>query len=430
LSVSDFDLISSTIQRAVESTSTSRDPAGGKFYVGYSGGLDSSVLLHAAHQLYPERLIALHVNHGLQVAADHWQSHCARVCSDWQIEFRSRAVEVAGGNLEAASRVARYAYFTDQLSVGDLLLLAHHQDDQAETVLLRLAQGRGLIGMPGQRPVGQGTLLRPLLSLPRSVLESYARRWRLRWVEDPSNTDTALDRNYLRAQVMPALRARWPGIGEAFEEILSQRRSIDEKLLADLAPLSAALAIDRLRCESEAATVELLRVWLLARHAVAPSSRALRSFVAQLDAPADRQPALTLNTGSLRRYRQSIYHVPDRPLLEASYPLVPPVTLLLPHGKLQVSASAGTGFTLTGDARVVFPDQQLTAERRLLLRGHRRDLKKLLQQADVPPWERSCYPLLEDAGGIVAVPGVGYRDCAPPEDGGRLWQVAWFPHVH
>jgi len=398
-------------------------------YVGYSGGLDSTVLLHAAHRLYPQRMVALHVNHALHADAGAWQRHCAAVCRDWQIQLLSREVSIAGGNVEAAARAARYGYFEEVLGAADVLLLAHHQDDQAETVLLHIAQGRGLIGMPEQRSLRRGHLLRPLLKLPRTVLEEYASAWKLGWVEDPSNADVAMDRNYLRAHVFPALRARWPGIGGALEEVLAQRRSVDEMLLASLEPEVASIAMSRLRGKSVAAAVELLRVWLLARHAVAPSGRALASFVAQLDTPADRQPALLLNVGSLRRYRDRIHHVSDRPRLEASYALELPGSLSLPHGVLEVVHGCKAGFAPSGAVYVVFRHDRAGYSDKLLLRGHRHVLKKLLQEADVPPWDRGCYPLLVDAAGIVAVPGVGCRDTDPTIQS-ELWQANWQPRVH
>ncbi|MFP6835472.1 MAG: tRNA lysidine(34) synthetase TilS [Pseudomonadales bacterium] len=398
-------------------------------YVGYSGGLDSTVLLHAVNRLYPGRVVALHVNHGLHADAGLWQRHCAEVCRDWRIELRSREVSIPGGNVEAAAREARYGFFEEELGVADVLLLAHHQDDQAETVLLRIAQGRGLIGMPGQRSLRNGQLLRPLLKLPRAELERYASSWQLNWVEDPSNADIGFDRNYLRARVLPALRERWPDIGGALEEILAQRRSIDAILLDDLQPENASIEIDGLRGKTTAATVERLRVWLRARHAVAPSGRALASFVAQLDAPTDRQPALVLNVGSLRRYRGRVHHVPDPPRLEVNYLMELPGALSLPHGVLEVTRGHESGFSPTGKVSVVFRRDRAEYNDRLLIRGHRRELKKLWQSAEVPPWERECYPLLMDGAGIVAVPGVGYRD-VDPEKQLQVWQANWQPQVH
>jgi tRNA(Ile)-lysidine synthase len=274
--------------------------------------------------------------------------------------------------------------------------------------------------------VGQGSLLRPLLSVPRAELQAYARLHDLPWVEDPSNADLALDRNYLRARIMPLLRERWPAIGVAFEELIDQRRSVDEMLLGGLDPASGMIAIDDLRSGPEAVSAERLRVWLLARRAVAPSGRALQSFVAQLAAPADRQPALALNTGTLRRYRESVYHVLEQPALQTSYAVAVPGSVTLPHGELRVSRCEEGGFSASGEVRAVFRRDRVDVDERLLVRGHRRGVNKLLQEAAVPPWERECYPLLIDDMGLAAIPDVACRDAGAsmcPEK--KLWQANW-----
>lgn len=421
---------STAVRNAVASAVADEVAADRTLYVGYSGGLDSTVLLHVACRLFPQRVAAAHVNHGLHADAGSWQRHCERVCAEWGVVLHSREVEVGSGNLEAAARAARYEYFAELLGSDDVLLLAHHQDDQAETVLLRIAQGRGLIGMPRRRAVGQGSLLRPLLGVPRRELRAYAQLHDLRWVEDPSNADLALDRNYLRATIMPLLRERWPAIGVAFEELMEQRHSVDEMLLGGLDPASGMIAIDDLRSGPEAVSAERLRVWLLARRAVAPSGRALHNFIAQLGAAADRQPALALNTGTLRRYRQSVYHVLDQPALQTSYAVALPGSVSLPHGELRVSRCEAGGFAAAGEVRAVFPRDRVDLDDRLLVRGHRRGVNKILQEAAVPPWERECYPLLVDDMGLAAIPNAACRDAdTSPTAVKKLWQANWRPLV-
>ncbi|MCB1676716.1 MAG: tRNA lysidine(34) synthetase TilS, partial [Halioglobus sp.] len=174
------------------------------WYVGYSGGLDSTVLLHLLQQWRTANprspaLTAIHVNHCLQSGADAWQAHCEHLCRELGVPLVSRAEPVRAGaqGIEAAARAVRYRIFERQLQAGAVLFLAHHLDDQVETFFLRLLRGAGLQGlaaMPARRSLGGGLLARPLLQRPRSQLEDYAREHQLRWVEDPSNTDTALDR--------------------------------------------------------------------------------------------------------------------------------------------------------------------------------------------------------------------------------------------
>ena len=188
------------------------------WHVALSGGLDSTVLLHLLvqlrqiHSLPP--LAAVHVHHGLQVAADAWPAHCQALCDALSVPLQVFRVQVqAGASLERAARDARYQAFVAVTQAQEVLLTGQHRDDQAETVLFRLLRGTGvsgLAGMPHQRTLGEGHLCRPLLDVSRAELEVYARAHALTWVEDPSNTQTDFSRNYLRHEVFPALTKRWP----------------------------------------------------------------------------------------------------------------------------------------------------------------------------------------------------------------------------
>jgi len=218
----------------------------GPLTVGFSGGLDSSVLLHRlAHDpaLRTRGLSALHVHHGLYPDADLWQQHCVDLCAQWQVPLACIRVEVqrhSGNGLEAAARDARHAAFAGALPAGGILTLAQHQDDQAETVLLRALRGSGVDGLAAMRPwraFADGWLWRPLLALPRARLLDYARAHGLRWIEDSSNRDLQFDRNWLRREIMPKLSARWPHAaarlahvaalqGEALELLDAETRSV------------------------------------------------------------------------------------------------------------------------------------------------------------------------------------------------------------
>ena len=192
--------------------------------IALSGGIDSTALLHALSALcrrYPDnRLRAMHVNHGLQAAAAAWSSQCEQRCAALAVPLTILTVHVpesGGQGLEAAAREARYAALHDALSPGELLLTAHHRDDQVETLLLRLLRGagpQGLASISSRRPFGPGTLLRPLLDIGRDEIEAYAHGAGLDWIEDPANADEQFDRNFVRHRVVPLLRERWPGLGE------------------------------------------------------------------------------------------------------------------------------------------------------------------------------------------------------------------------
>lgn len=187
----------------------------GRWLVGFSGGLDSTVLLHALKTLVDKQsLVAIHINHGLSANADAWQRHCQAVCQRWGLPLHVERVEIAGeGAIEERARKARFEAFAQAMAKGDCLLLAHHRQDQAETVLFRLLRGAGVAGLGAIRPqrsFAGGQILRPLLAVDRADLEAYARAQDLVWVEDESNTNTSFDRNFLRQKILPALRSRWP----------------------------------------------------------------------------------------------------------------------------------------------------------------------------------------------------------------------------
>jgi tRNA(Ile)-lysidine synthase len=400
----------------------------GPVLVGFSGGLDSTVLLHAASRVArsasAHRIVALHVNHGLQPGADAWEAHCARVAAELGVAFTARRVAVQRrGSLEAAARRARYAVFSDCLETpGACLLLAHHRDDQAETGLLRLLQGRGLYGMPAERPLGAGRLLRPLLGLSRQALERYARSQGLRWIDDPSNADPVHDRNFVRHQVLPGLRERFPAIDEALLQAIAARRARDAHLLDSTSERLAAtsVALPWLFALEPAGQLAWLRLWLGVHGRALPTGRALRSLLDQLGAAGDRQPRLVLDRGELRRYRGRLWLVDPPPAPAPQELLALPARLQFPHGELAV-VPAPCGFAVRGPLTVRFR----AGGEGIRSGGHLRSVKQLLQAHGVPPWDRSGYPLLFDADGLAAVPGLAERD--PTGDGPRyraLWRRA------
>ncbi|MEQ8483416.1 MAG: tRNA lysidine(34) synthetase TilS [Pseudomonadales bacterium] len=383
--------------------------APGRVFVAFSGGLDSTVLLHAAVRSRRDDLAAVHVNHGLHADAGSWQARCGAVCDRWGVPLVTRAVAVSRrGNLEAQARSARYGAFSALLErAGDRLLLAHHRDDQAETALLRLLQGRGLYGMPAERALGCGRLLRPLLALPRGDLEAYAAAWGLDWIEDPANADLRFDRNFVRHRLLPALRGRWPDADRAIVAALPPPPSPGGPV-----PVAELLALS-----SEEAVSEL-RGWLSAHGARSPRAAALAEFLRQLRAGADRQPVLDVGDNQVRRYAGSLHLVRPAPALATRYPLSGPGVCRLPHGELILVPDPG-GFRPQGAMEVRFR----CGGERLLTGGGHRSLKQLLQAARVPPWQRHGFPLIFDAAGLLAVPGIAHR----PDGAGAGLRALWRP---
>ena len=198
----------------------------GRLWVAFSGGVDSTVLLHALRAVPGS--VAIHINHGLDAAAREWVRHCATVAREFGVRLESQSVCVdAHGNREQAARSARYAALRELLAAGDLLVLGHHADDQAETRVWQLLTGREPGGMPTERRLGVGWLVRPLMGVKRGQILDYARRHSLRWIEDPANADPGFDRNRIRHGILDRLEERHPG---ALERLSAPRRSAVENL--------------------------------------------------------------------------------------------------------------------------------------------------------------------------------------------------------
>ena len=392
----------------------SRHPCAGERWVAYSGGLDSSVLLHILARLQlPVR--AIHVHHGLSANADAWQEHCVSTAESLgiPIEVRSVAVEPSDGGLEQGARRARYRAFAEVLRAGDQLLLAQHGDDQVETFLLRLLRGGGALGlaaMAESRPLecaggSTATLLRPLLGTGRDQLESYARAGGLGWIEDESNRDLTLERNYLRARVLPPLRERWPVRERVARAAANLREAAD--LLQDLGDADL-LTCDR-RAERFGESIDLqtlrqlplrrhknlLRTWLARLGGDMPVAVHLDEALAQvLEAAADSELAVSLGSRVVRRYRNRLYLTPQLPqtLATGGWRWGGDQALLLPHGwELKPGAAWPAGDYLVHFRR--------GGERaRPVGRAHSQRLKKLLQETGLEPWLRDLVPLVYRAG--------------------------------
>lgn len=292
---------------------------GERLLVGLSGGTDSVVLLHALAATNATNLSALHVHHGLSRNADNWASFCAQTAQQLGIPFRVAHVVVERGTsdgLEASARRARHAVFA--AATADWVVLAHHRDDQAETLLFNLLRGTGLAGAAAMRE-RNGRLLRPLLSVGRAEIESYARQHALEWIEDESNRDTRHTRNFLRHRILAPLTQRFPAaqanLAAATSRFAEALDLLDSLARADLGTQDDfPLALEILQRLDEPRARNVLR-YLLARHEVPiPSEARLREALRQmLAAGADRHPALVLGQHRLLRRRGKVYLEPFEP---------------------------------------------------------------------------------------------------------------------
>jgi tRNA(Ile)-lysidine synthase len=362
--------------------SSRKPPSARRLAVALSGGVDSVVLLHKLHAR--PGVSAIHVHHGLSPNADRWAAFCRRLCKRLGVPLRVRKVKVVerGDGLEAAARKARYAVFNE--IDADVIALAHNLDDQAETVLMNLLRGAGARGARGMLPKSsyQGkTLLRPLLDTPREEIVAYARAHRLEWIEDESNADEALTRNFLRRRVGPLLEQKYP----RWRESLAR----------------AARHFARREAGAEA----LLRKFLQGKGLRAPSEAKLVEMLKQLTS-GGHKTLIEHDGARLRVYRGRILEErpgpPLKPVLWKGQQRLPIPAL---GGELRFRAARGKGFSrdLVLQVRLRRGGERLQPD----ARRPRRTLKNLFQEAGVPPWERDRLPLLVSGEDVVWVPGLG-----------------------
>lgn len=399
--------------------------------MGLSGGVDSVVLLDILAGLERRRgfvLTAVHVNHQLSPDAEHWARFCRSLCRARGTPVRILKVEVPRGNsVERAARAARYAAFARVRA--DHIALAHNLDDQAETVLLQLLRGagvKGLAAMPSVRKAEGGgrkaepAILRPLLDVPRTEIEAYARARRLGWIEDESNADRSFLRNYLRHEVLPLVAARVPSyrstLARAARHFAEAAELLDDLARADAEAAGGgrALKLEALRRLSPARAKNLLRWFIAQRGLPMPSAARLEEALRQtLSAKPDAQVCIRLDGWEIRRYAGAVHLVPHADSLPARFSRAwrgePRLSIPELGGVLVMRRSRGAGI----DAAKLASDEVSVRVRRggermqLHPGGPHRTLKNLFQEAGVPPWERSRLPLLYCGNTLVWVPGIG-----------------------
>ena len=434
------------VREAVASVLAKTLPDGGRIAVALSGGRDSVVLLDAAAAVSTDAgcdVVALHVHHGLSAHAGHWQQFCRDACSDSRIAFATTQVQVAHGTrsgVEAAARAVRYdALETMAREHGVLaVLLAHHADDQAETLLLQLLRGagpRGLAAMPAARLRDGLWWLRPLLALPRAALDAYAGEHALRYVDDDSNADPKHRRNALRATLVPALRAIAPGYPATLVRAAEQQAEC-AMLLDALAALDAQHACDgatldcaALRALDPARARNILR-WFLRRHGLAtPSAARLEEMLRQLTRASDDAQTTLVHAGAelgVHRRRITVHRrAPERYVHE--WDGAPAVEL--PHGTLVFARAKGGGIDtrLLASSRVTI--RAGVPGERLLLAGRagHRAVVDLLREAGIPKWDRMSLPRVYCGEALAAVPRAGIDAAFAAPRGEDAFTLDWRP---
>lgn len=413
--------------------------------VAFSGGLDSTVLLHQLVQwraLHPDvALRAIHIHHGLSPHADSWVQHCESVCAQWQVSLVVERVHLEddGLGIEAQARRARYQAFAQTLLPGEVLMTAQHLDDQCETFLLALKRGSGPAGLSamGESSPFAGTqLIRPLLAQTREALEAWARQHELCWIEDESNQDDTYDRNFLRLRVTPLLQQRWPHFAQAVARSAAlcaeQESLLDELLASDLADCITSrgtLLLTPLMMMSGVRRAALLRRWLAGLNAPMPSRDGLERIWQEVAlAREDASPSFRLGEFEVRRYQSQLWWVKSVdgqsetviPWLEWKTPLTLPAGL----GSVQLISA--------GDLRLPQADEVVSIRFKapgllhIVGRNGGRKLKKIWQEQGIPPWRRDTTPLLFYGDTLIAAAGafVTHDGLAKDEDGVSLvWRA-------
>lgn len=400
-------------------------PAARRYRVAYSGGRDSHVLLHCMHAAVAgSQLSAIHVHHGLHPEADQWAAHCRQVCAALQVPLAVIEVDArpgAGESPEAAARAARYRALAQQLEAGDALVTAHHRQDQAETLLLQLLRGagpRGLAAMPPHAVLGAGLHLRPLLGYAAEALAAYATEQQLHWIEDHSNHDQSLDRNFLRHGVAPLLARRWP----AWDETVARAavNNAEAARLADalgrldlgdsVGPRADELDLDALRHLDRTRQANALRLWLRDLGLAVPSRSHLQRILDDVvGARPDAAPLVRWEGVEVRRYRDRLFAMTPLPAHDAgqriAWHLQQPLSLPAVGVRLCATRVRGRGVRTdlfsqgSGEVRFRCGGERL----RPVGGAHRRELKTLFQERGVAPWQRGRIPLLYVGDQLAAV---------------------------
>lgn len=395
-------------------------------YVGFSGGLDSTVLLHllASVPSIAIKLHAVHINHGISPHANTWQRHCEQFCQQLRVSLHCHALSLASdSNLEAQARDSRYQIFARLIQNNDILVLGHHENDQAETLLLHLMRGTGLDGlaaMTAHKPWGKGELLRPLLSLSRENLQTYARIQQLTWVDDESNLQEKYARNFLRHRVIPLLQSYWPAARQSLAKTAQhcQQAKAHLETLAKLDcesldqvnnPNSSILPMSSLTQLSRERALNVIVAWLKGMNLQRPSSVTMNRIVDELVfARQDAVPMVSWGQVCIRRYQNNLYKVEPlhsfQPELWSTFPGVHALTTSITlHAE-----PAQQGLVIPAKAQLDIRFRQ--GGEQLRWHGQTKSLKHLFQEWKIPPWLRQTIPLIYVDDTLAVVVGYAVSD--------------------
>ncbi|CAL7959685.1 tRNA(Ile)-lysidine synthase [Gammaproteobacteria bacterium] len=399
-----------------------------KIFIAYSGGLDSHVLLHLLVQLrraQPKlQLTAIHINHNLSLNAKQWTKHCKKICKELCVECIVKNVnakiKIKDHSPEEIARKLRYEAFVENLPKNAVLVTAHQANDQAETLLLQLFRGagpKGLAAMPIKVKFGKGWLMRPLLSFSREELLQYAKEYKLKWIEDESNADIKFRRNLIRHKLMPIIRKNWPGITTTLNRVASLCAAANE-LLENLAAedlvkvigeARATINIEALKKLPPARQGNVLRFWLHTLHLPTPSEAKLNEVIrTMVNSRSDASPVVGWQGTEIRRFQNYLYAMSPLLLHDKKqvlrFDLKRPLKLPGNLGVLRAKVSKKFLADFKGK-RFTVQFRQGGEKLKLSKRQGTHELKKLMQEWQIPPWLRDRIPLVYCGSEIIAVIG-------------------------
>ena len=397
--------------------------------VALSGGVDSVVLLHLLYSLQKKHrftLNAIHVHHGLSKNADKWVKFCEKLCTQLSVPLDVHYVKLPQKKslgIEGEARRLRYEKILQ--SKSNLIVLAHHADDQAETFLLQLIRGAGVKGLSSMAHFDESRKLwRPLLHASRIDIESYAKQHKLKWIEDESNLDTDFDRNFLRAKVLPILKKRFSHIIKVISRSISHLAEA-QNLLDDLAKLDLKnhlksinsedrLNVNYLNKLSHLRVKNVLRYWLQINDQLMPSKDHLEEILRQvLTAKKDAELKIELSEEfEIRRYKDEIYIVQNNKNKLKNYEIVwkGESKILLPNGsKLKFKKVKGKGisFEKMKNKKLMISNRKGGESFKPDSKRPTKKVKQLLQESDLPPWERENLPLIFLGRDLASIPNFG-----------------------
>ena len=396
--------------------------------VAYSGGIDSTVLLHIVSQIAGTEVVALHCDHGLHCQSANWAMHCKAFSNSLKVQYIGTRLTFGEGDRidEQMARQSRYKWLASQIVSNQVLLTAHHKDDQAETLLLNLLRGAGSRGLSGIQPVrkfGEGWLARPLLEVSKKEIQDYAKKHHLSFVEDPSNQDTSFDRNYIRHLVIPKLGERWPGAVESIAQSAKNLRS-SRKLLEDLGKVDLSLcktqetgclytgtqlSIENLKHLSRHRQINLLRYWIRSELLSEPGKQMIDNLLDTVVHGTAQAGEIEWNGVKVCRFQNKLFLVPYCFEVDSGqqheWHVNSPLQIENVNLQLVPEFVQGRGIKLIPELLPATVRFRAGGERiQLPGRKHSSSLKKVFQEYSIPPWERKLLPIVYFGEEIVAVP--------------------------